>query len=449
MTIDVSLVSAELGLSPDINGHLPSPAPSADAGKLHILAHSPSGKKFTLLFDSMIKPDLSASRWGLATPPVKYTYDPNAPQVSIDRSANVNVRWRDGSFQELGLTSSPTAFNYANDPTSGATPHAAINTDKIEFTLHVTTGTVTDQLVPVTLDHQMLGSADDDTDGTPDGDEPFKTPDSMAVALQEAIDAALVAYGFSAGDVVVCRINPDVNAGSPGSCSGLGNTLVLQGKTGTVTGLSLDIPKMIDTGDGQTATLNGAITELGFNPGVGELHQSRASKFFLDNVDLTGRFEIIVPDATASAHFSFLAITADGSGTLPGGAVDTGNDGRLVNLALTVKLKNPIAEGNLIVGTTVTNGNADPSNLQAEVQDYKVPTSQDFTLFMPTVDGGQRTDTVSGTASDPNAAVKAALEALKAIGSGNVTSVTHTTVSPTTGDTHTYNLFEVTFSSSK
>src|SRR5205814_986888 len=100
---------------------------------------------------------------------------------------------------------------------------------------------------------------------------------------------------------------------------------------------SMDVPYKVG------GNINGAITELGFNPGVGERHQTRASKFYLDNVDLTGRLEVIVPSATASAHLSFLALTADGAGTLPGGAVDDSNDKRLVNLALTVQLKNPLA----------------------------------------------------------------------------------------------------------
>src|SRR3989441_3589706 len=420
MTIDVSLVSAEIGKTDPghLNGDQASDPPDANAGKLHIVAHSPSARHFTILIDPAIKPDPSASRWSMSAPPVKFTYDPNAAQVSVDRDTNTNIRWTDAAFQELGLTVSPVAFDYTNDPTNPGTP---ITTRQVEIILHITESGP-ERSVPVTLGSQVLGS-DDDSTGEPDCDDPFKNPDSMACALQEAIDSALVAFGFTAGDVKVCRANPDVTPGSPDECKGRGNLLTLQGKPGTVTAFSIEVRKYIDTGDSDTPVMNGAITELGFMPGVGEKHQSRANKFFLDNVDRPGRFEVIVPNASAQAHFSFLAITAEGSGTLPGGAVDVGDDDRLVNLALTVNLKNPLALGNLVQASTTTQGNSDPSNLAQEEQVVKVPQGEDFTFFLPTVGGGERTDTLASTAS--NMDVKTAIEGLHAIGSGNVDTVNH------------------------
>ena len=141
MSVKVTLVSAEIGQSASpYDGLTRSPAPDANAGKIYITATSPSSRQFRLLIDPAIKPDPSSSRWALSTPAVKYTYDPGAPQVSIDRDTNVNLRWRDGAFQELGLTASPTAFDYTNDPTINTSPRTPITTDKIEFTLHRTAG---------------------------------------------------------------------------------------------------------------------------------------------------------------------------------------------------------------------------------------------------------------------------------------------------------------------
>ena len=101
-----------------------------------------------------------------------------------------------------------------------------------------------------------------------------------------------------------------------------------------VKSLSIDVP-FERTGGG----VNGAITELGFTPSKGETRRARASRFFLENVNLTGRLEIVVPKASVTASFGFLAIKASGSGTLP--VPNTDDKNRLVDLALTLALRNP------------------------------------------------------------------------------------------------------------
>ena len=63
----------------------------------------------------------------------------------------------------------------------------------------------------------------------------------------------------------------------------------------------------------------------------------------------------------------------------------------------------------------------DPVTFSSRVSRHlNVPNGMDFTLFLPTVDGGQRTDTISGSAASPDTAVKNALEALGAIGTGKI-----------------------------
>ena len=61
-----------------------------------------------------------------------------------------------------------------------------------------------------------------------------------------------------------------------------------------MTTLSVDVPYAANNGGADSP--NGAITELGLAQGAGETHQARKRTFFLENVSLTGRFEVIVTD---------------------------------------------------------------------------------------------------------------------------------------------------------
>ena len=76
----------------------------------------------------------------------------------------------------------------------------------------------------------------------------------------------LTHHGFAANDVLVVRDDPD-------PAHPAGNRIKFVGG-GVVTSLGLNVP---DSGT------NGAITDLGFAAGTGEVHRAKADAFFLDN----------------------------------------------------------------------------------------------------------------------------------------------------------------------
>ena len=60
-------------------------------------------------------------------------FDERRDTTQIGRRLEINTRWIDGAFQELGLTASPTPFDYQNLPS----PYVNGHTDPIDFTMHV------------------------------------------------------------------------------------------------------------------------------------------------------------------------------------------------------------------------------------------------------------------------------------------------------------------------
>ena len=167
----------------------------------------------------------------------------------------MNLRWKDTSFQELGLNPAPTAFDYASDPKQPAQP---IQTDEIKFTMFVN-GTE----MPVRLASSNLF-------GRLDQPDPADPGHNLIDALQAAVDSALANYGagaFAAGDVTVCRLNDAVDASSPLFCKGSGNRVGLIGKEGKVDAVAVDVPYFIDATASDPGQINGTITELGWKAG--------------------------------------------------------------------------------------------------------------------------------------------------------------------------------------
>src|SRR5262249_45977416 len=112
--------------------------------------------------------------FSITTPSVQYTFDVAQVPTSIDRRIDLNTRWRDGAFQELGVLSSPTPFDYRKLP--AVYPN---QTDPIDFTMSVSTkmgdNTLDDVQVPVFLDTQTdVGTIDD-----------------LVARVQTAVDGAL------------------------------------------------------------------------------------------------------------------------------------------------------------------------------------------------------------------------------------------------------------------
>ncbi len=223
---------------------------------------------------------------------------------------------QDPAFQELGLTTSPTPASFAD----GTTPD-------IEFTLHVSTATSGG---PVDVRVYLPGA------------DTYSTLDDLVAALQDAVNLALDsstlgshdANADGVPDILVCRPNDDPNATGVAACQGTGNRILFRGESGVVSSLSIDVPADLDQGD-NAGTPNGAVTLLGYSASGGETHHARASRFFLDNVKLSGTFDLVVQNLAVTANVGFLAVKASAEGTLPGG--------RLLSLTIGVELRNPLA----------------------------------------------------------------------------------------------------------
>src|SRR5262249_36965691 len=139
------------------------------------------------------------------------------------------------------------------------------------------------------------------------GSDEYATIDDLVAALQGAINTALdnSALGThdtkpdgtpgtdGVDDIMVCRPVDDPNVTGADACAGTGNRLFLRGEQGAVTNLSIDVPLNLDLGDNVGAP-NGMVTMLGYAPTSGENHRARASRFFLDNVHLSGTFDLVV-----------------------------------------------------------------------------------------------------------------------------------------------------------
>ena len=147
------------------------------------LVFTPSGAPLELTYVSPLQAD-GGSRVSIESPSVPYTYDADRAALRIDRRTEVNVVYENSSFQELGLTTAPTRFDFTVD--GGDSVRRA--TDPIEFTLIVNS-----RELRITLPTHS----------------DFKRLNDLDAALQAVIDTELVAFGFAAGDVKVCRPNPD------------------------------------------------------------------------------------------------------------------------------------------------------------------------------------------------------------------------------------------------
>src|SRR5262249_43592411 len=131
-------------------------------------------------------------------------------------------------------------------------------------------------------------------------------------------------------------------------CRGTGNRIFFRGEEGVITTLAINVPATLDQGP-NAGTPNGAVTMLGYAATQSPTNQARASRFFLDDVSLSGTFDLVVQDVSLTANVGFLGIKATGTGTLPGD--------RLLSLTIGVGLRNPL----------VHNGAADQNKLDLAV----------------------------------------------------------------------------------
>ncbi|TMD73457.1 MAG: hypothetical protein E6I81_04345, partial [Chloroflexi bacterium] len=278
---------------------VPQPNVDADAGRMRITAN---GGPLTLRFESAIQARDPQATISLATPSVNETFDPTQAPASIGRRLEVNLRWKDTSFQELGLNPAPTAFDYASDPKQPAQP---IQTDEIKFTMFVN-GTE----MPVRLASSNLF-------GRLDQPDPADPGHNLIDALQAAVDSALANYGagaFAAGDVTVCRLNDAVDASSPLFCKGSGNRVGLIGKEGKVDAVAVDVPYFIDATASDPGQINGTITELGWRAGRSDA--PGRSWFGLDGENLAGH--LVGPGLHADVANGVVQINlASGLGAAP------------------------------------------------------------------------------------------------------------------------------------
>ena len=274
------------------------------AGGTLSFASGQSGFDFMLSFPSPVVAQGGSTGLSLSSPPVQYTFDPNQPAVAVSRHVDVSVAgYNDPSFQQLGLSSSPTQLTYASAPTSEIDLDFFVNGKEI----------------PVAV--TALGSV--------------HNIDDLINALQTTIDTAL-ADAVSGGElpagtyaITVCRPNIDPK-GEP--CDHIGNRIqfeALPGNSNAITSLSLDVPAFLADG-----SVNGAVTELGFQAVSGATQRGKAGSFFLQDVSLSGEAAVAIQGLGLTANLGFLGIAATATGTA--------TNGLLLDLHATFALKNPM-----------------------------------------------------------------------------------------------------------
>src|SRR6185437_5307453 len=251
-------------------------------------------KTLTLTFPTPVVVDTPVgTRITLLTPGQTFTLEAGSTPLTITRSLEINLKFSNPAYQELGLTTTPTRFVY-----DGLQTETTGQPDDIQFTLHITHDDV-DYGIPVFI--QSVSS--------------WKGINDLVKALQDAIDAAITASGLPALTdaqsnpikyVTVCRGSVDPSQ----PCGTTGNRVLFRAAETGIEAFSIDVPQLTDGGDP-----NGAITELGFVAAVGTTHRSRASKFFLENVSLSGIAEVVAQNVSATASLGFLALKLTGSGT--------------------------------------------------------------------------------------------------------------------------------------
>ncbi len=270
------------------------------------------------------------TRITLLTPGTTFTLDADTTPLTITRVLQINLKFSNPAYQELGLTTTPTRFVY-----DGLQAETSGIPDDIQLTLNITVGGVTYGVpVFVQADTTWIGIND------------------LIKALQDEIDTSISASGLAplldasnnpVKYVTVCRGSVDPSK----PCGTTGNRVMLRAADMGIEAFSIDVPRTTDAGDP-----NGAITELGFTAAVGEVRRSRASKFFLEGVHLDGIAEVVAQNVSATASLGFLALKLQGSGTVgarappcspsPCAAPAAIND-RLVSVAAQISLKNPLA----------------------------------------------------------------------------------------------------------
>ena len=269
------------------------------------------------------------------------------PSIDVQPRVDISLDYVDSAFQGLGMTSTPTRFDYSSGEKDTIAFTLFVNSKALTISDAVTTYTTVAQLVTqlnADLDAQLtaaFGNVDQNADGV--------------------------------HDVRFCRVNLDPN-GDP--CGGTGSRLVIVVDPAVVHELSIFVPETVG------GSPNGAITELGFAAGQGEDKKAHATQFFFQDVKLQGSFQFVVQNVTATASLGFLSITATGSGTLKPDGTTGGQD--LIALTGTLELRNPVAQPITVHVTTVGDGST------AAVQE----------ITLHALAEGSPTDTATFTISD-------------------------------------------------
>jgi hypothetical protein len=158
-----------------------------------------SGGQITVDFTSPLQASAGGGRVSITTsgrstrPP--RTRQPITPSVDMQPRVDISLDYADPSFQGLGLTSTPTRFDYSSG-----------TKNEIAFTLFVN-GT------PVSVD--LTSTTYTDIAG-------------LVTQLSGALSSALTGAGFAGTAVKVCRVNLDPNASPSDHCAGTGSRIVLE-----------------------------------------------------------------------------------------------------------------------------------------------------------------------------------------------------------------------------
>ena len=230
----------------------------------------------------------------LRAPSVTVQSDANAAPIQLDRFLQVSVAsFTDPAYQQLGLSAVPTKFS--GQLSNSIDLHLVVNGVDAHVTFDKSLTTSNSSIA------QLIG---DNTSG-----------------LQKAVDDALVAAGFSAGQVfdaatntylVKVQLVPKANGSTDTTGS---NRIEFVGKSGVVTSLAINVP----------AGTNGAITDLGFPAGNGAPQAASAGDAalqgavggaFLDNASLSASLTLLAEPLSATASLGFIGVNANGGASL-------------------------------------------------------------------------------------------------------------------------------------
>ncbi|MEJ2131025.1 MAG: hypothetical protein P8Y95_05235, partial [Gammaproteobacteria bacterium] len=224
-----------------------------------------------IVFDSPVGVNAGGGRISLSGKPYMISAQELNPGAMGERSLQITTDYNDPACQEMGIASVPTRFDGTTD-------------DRIELTLQIQTGGAS----PTTADVEVALNA-----------AARSSLDDLVSDLQSAVNTGLTNAGF-----VVDLLDPLIVVKRSGldESNPTGNRIVFEGKARDLGDPTAEfVAEASILVEEQTSLLgpNGAITELGFPAGQGEIKRRKASEFFVDDVSFGGSLGVFENDVEA------------------------------------------------------------------------------------------------------------------------------------------------------